>query len=259
MTILERIIADKLRDVSDLRSRTTFESFLQRAKDLPVPRRFREAIARPNRISLIAEMKKASPSKGLIRERFDPVEIAEAYETAGVSAISVLTEANHFLGDPSYLSITRNHSKRPLLRKDFIVDPIQIPESRILGADAILLIVAALEKKVLADFLKLARELSLDALVEVHDEGELQTALEAGADAIGINNRNLNTFEVNLQTTFDLIPKIPDGIVTVSESGIFSSLDVGLLRDVGVDAVLVGEAFMRADNVVAAVRRLMGR
>jgi indole-3-glycerol phosphate synthase len=258
MSFLQRIIADKLREVSNLRSTVKFEILLQQARETPNLRSFRKAITRPNEISLIAEIKKASPSKGLIREDFDPIKIAEDYETAGAAAISVLTETQYFLGDPRYLAVAKEHSTRPLLRKDFLVDPIQIPESRILGADAILLIVAALEPRVLADLLSLARELSLDALVEVHDESELKTALEAGADLIGINNRNLDTFEVHLQTTFDLLPKIPNGIATVSESGISSHLDVNLLRDVGVDAVLVGEAFMRSNNVRAAVHKLMG-
>lgn len=259
MSILDRIVADKMKEVSDLRSRIGFESLMEQAR-LPVETRgFKEALIDPKGIALIAEIKKASPSKGLIREDFDPATIAEAYETAGASAISVLTEMKYFQGHPDYLGTARKHSTLPLLRKDFIVDPIQVPESRIIGADAILLIVAALRKTDLIGLLGLAQEIGLDVLVEVHNESELDCAIEVGSDIIGINNRNLATFEVDLQTTFDLVSKIPKDVVVVSESGIASYLDISLLRDAGVNAVLVGETLMRSTNIVKSVHDLMGR
>lgn len=259
MNILERIIADKRPEIEELRSTTTLEALVEEALKSPRPRSFAGALVTGSDISLIAEIKRASPSKGLIREDFDPAKIAAEYEKGGAAALSVLTETNYFEGDLAYLRQVREAAEIPILRKDFLVDPLQIPESRLRGADAVLLIVAALDDARLRQMLVLSRRLSLTGLVEVHSEGELERAIAAGAGVVGINNRNLETFEVSLQTTFDLLPRMPDTVVKVSESGIESHLDVALLRDAGVDAILVGESLMRQTNVRAAVRKLMGK
>jgi indole-3-glycerol phosphate synthase len=259
MNILEKIIADKKAEIDRLHVAGSLDALMEKAAGTGRPRNFAAALDRGDEIALIGEIKRASPSKGLIREDFDPPFLAEQYERGGASALSVLTEVNYFQGDPKYLREARNAVDLPVLRKDFIVDPHQVPESRNLDADAILLIVAALDDAKLRDLVGLAKELSLAALVEVHAADELDRALAAGAEIVGINNRNLETFEMSLQTTFDLLPHIPDGIITVSESGIESNLDVGLMRDIGVNAILVGESLMRQDNVRSAARKLMGK
>lgn len=222
-------------------------------------RSFHDALARNDRLNLIAEIKKASPSKGLLREEYDPVEIAIDYESHGAAAISILTEEDHFLGSLDHLQRVRPNVSRPLLRKDFIFDPYQIFEAAGAGADAILLIVAILDAATLSSLIQLAEQISLDALVEVHDRQELNTALGAGAKIIGINNRNLKTFKVDLHTTLQLAPHVPDATILVSESGIHTADDIRMLRDVGCDAFLIGEAFMKSEKPGRALRELMIR
>ena len=208
--------------------------------------------AEPSRLALIAEIKKASPSAGVIVESFDPLQIAQNYERAGVDAISVLTDEQFFQGHIDFLNLIRAAVTRPLLRKDFILEEIQIAESAAAGADAILLIVKALEQKALMQLLEAAEKYQLDALVEVHTMPELDRALEAGARIIGINNRNLTTFEVDLAVTENLSEQVPEGIVLVSESGIRTAEDLARAKASGVDAVLIGEALMRAQGNLPA-------
>lgn len=222
-------------------------------------RSFYDALARDDRLNLIAEIKKASPSKGLLREEYDPVEIAIDYESHGAAAISILTEEDHFLGSLEHLQRVRPNVSRPLLRKDFIFDPYQVYEAAGAGADAILLIVAILDAATLTSLIQLAEQSGLDALVEVHDRLELNTALGAGAKIVGINNRNLKTFRVDLHTTLQLAPHVPDATVLVSESGIHTADDIRMLRDVGCDAFLIGEAFMKSEKPGRALRELMIR
>nr|WP_319775938.1 indole-3-glycerol phosphate synthase TrpC [uncultured Sphaerochaeta sp.] len=216
---------------------------------------FKHALEGPG-LSVIAEVKHASPSKGVIASSFDPTAIAKEYEKGGASAISVLTEPTRFLGDDSYLASIAESVSLPLLRKDFIITSYQILESRILGASAILLIAALLDHTTLSSFLSLTRSLGMDALVEVHDETELERALKAGASIIGVNNRNLHTFAVSLETSLRLIHSIPSSVTAVSESGIRGREDAILLKQAGFSAILVGEQLMRRDDRVQAVQEL---
>lgn len=219
------------------------------AKASPLPaRNFREALC-GERLAVIAEVKKASPSKGLIQPDFHPAATAKAYEAAGAGAVSVLTEAHYFQGSSAYLREVRIAVNLPILRKDFIFDPYQIYEARAIGADAVLLIAAILTKRQLADFLELAGFLGLDCLTEVHSREELDMVLETNASIIGINNRNLKTFHVDLETTEQLTPIIPPDKVIVSESGIASNEDARRLRACGANAVLVGETLMRSGDI----------
>jgi indole-3-glycerol phosphate synthase len=209
-------------------------------------------------ISLIAEMKRASPSRGAIRPDASVSEIVRAYEAAGARAVSVLTEPAHFGGSLGDLAEARAACDLPLLRKDFVIDAYQVLEARAAGADAVLLIVAALGGDRLAELMAAASDLGMDSLVEVHDEEEVEAAVEAGAEVIGINNRDLHSLEVDLETTFRLLADVPAGTVVVAESGITRRGDVERLEDAGVDAILVGEALMRADDTARAVRDLLG-
>ena len=210
---------------------------------------FYDALAKKG-LSIIGEVKKASPSRGVIKEDFNPVEIAEEYEKA-VDAISVLTEEYFFMGSPEYLKNIHNKVSLPVLRKDFIISPLQIFEARELGASAVLLIAALLkDKRVLKEFIDIAHGINIDALVEVHNENELETALCAGAKIIGINNRNLFDFSEDINTTVRLSKLIPSGVLTVSESSIHTPEDIKIISEAGVSAVLVGESFMRCDNIV---------
>lgn len=227
-----------------------------------VPTRdFAAALRRPSGDvpNIIAEVKRASPSKGIIREDFNPVEIAKTYESAGAAAMSVLTDEKFFQGHLSYLTECRSATSLPTIRKDFIIDSFQIREAREAGADAILLIVAILSEQQLMSFQEEAQKLGMSVLVEVHNEAELETALSAGARIVGINNRDLNTFTVDLETTFRLIPLIPEDKIIVSESGIRTYDDLRKLSDTGVHAALIGETFMRADDPGRKLLELMGR
>jgi indole-3-glycerol phosphate synthase len=255
--ILAKIRAAKRVELAELSdgARCAFEKAA--AQQAP-PRGFRAALTATERVALIAEVKKASPSAGLIRADFDPVALACAYQRGGAAAVSVLTDRQFFQGDPAFLSRIREAVAVPLLRKDFILDEVQVMESRALGADACLLIVAALQPDRLQTLMDAVRTLGMDALVEVHDEHEMSVALDAGADLIGINNRDLRTFKVSLETTERLAPLVPDGVVLVAESGIRTRADVERLKAGGIAAVLVGETLMRAEDVEAATRALVG-
>lgn len=220
---------------------------------------FKKAISRTGQVNLIAEVKKASPSKGLIRDDFDPMMIARAYQDAGADAVSVLTEEEFFQGKPAYLKKISEASRLPTLMKDFIVDELQLFEASFAGASAVLLIAAILDNAQLKDFTAVARGLDLDCLVEVHDEAELDRVLSSGAEIVGINNRNLRTFDVSLEVSETLIPRIPKDKVIVAESGIASFLEVKRLGEIGAHAVLIGETFMREKDIVRKVKEVMGR
>ena len=253
MTILERILDHKRRELDRARRAAPPAEPARRPE---APRGFREALRRGPRPRIVAELKRRSPSRGEIRPDFDPIACARAYAGAGAAALSVLTDERFFGGSLDHLERVRAEVPLPLLRKDFLIDPWQVDEARAHGADAVLLIVAALGRDALAGLLARARELGLDALVEVHDEAELEAALAAGADLVGINNRDLGSFEVDLGVSERLAPLLPEGIVTVAESGIFTPEDVERLEAAGVDACLVGESLMRERDVGAALRRL---
>ncbi len=222
----------------------------------PVPS-LREALLQPRRVRIIAELKKTSPSKGVLREVLDPAQLADTYTQAGAAAISVVTEEDFFQGDLGWISRIRSVSELPVLRKDFIWEPFQIYETRAAGASAVLLIVAMLQPAELKEFVQLSQQLKLDALVEVHDEAELGEALEAGASIIGVNNRNLKTFDVTLQTSIRLAKLIPEDRLFVVESGIHTKTDIDLLIDAGADAFLIGEHFLTSADPAAAIRGLL--
>jgi len=254
--ILSEIVQSKYAEVERLRPRTG-ELEKSAYASLPLRRSFAEALL-GRRPALIAEIKKASPSKGLLQPNFDPASIAAAYEQGGAACLSVLTDSQYFQGSATDLAQARQATLLPVLRKDFTIDPVQIYEAAALGADAILLIAAILTEAELRSFRELAESLQLAALVEVHDEAELVRALDSGAALIGVNNRNLQTFEVTLETSLRLSEKIPSGRTQVSESGIFTRSDIDLLRGAGFHAFLVGESLMKANDPAAAVRALVG-
>lgn len=220
-------------------------------------RLFYNQISQKGQINLIAEIKKASPSKGLLRENFDIMAIADAYVKEGAAAISVLTEDKYFLGKPEYAKMIGDGFNIPVLIKDFIIDEGQIYEARYVGASAILLIVAILDQGTIKKFLELAAKLDLDCIVEVHNEAELKIALDSGADIIGVNNRNLHTFEVNIKVCERLIENIPAGKVIVAESGISTHEEVEYLEKIGANAVLIGETFMKAEDIPSKIREIM--
>jgi indole-3-glycerol phosphate synthase len=257
--ILDEIIAYKKEELAETKRGASLADQKKRAADAGPLRGFRAALTTTVGIKLIAEVKKASPSKGVIREDFDPVSIAATYQEAGATCLSVLTEKKYFLGSLEYLGAVRRAVGLPLLRKDFIVDEYQIFEARAAGADAILLIAACLDRRQLEDYLGIAEHLGLDALVESHTVKELDKTLHAGARIVGINNRDLARFTVSLQTTFDLLRDIPDDRIVVSESGIQSRDDVVRLEKAGVDAVLVGESLMREKDIGRKAKELLGK
>ena len=256
--ILDEIVAYKRRVVTEAKQRVSPEALRKQADLVRRPDSLMDSLTAGEEIALIAEIKKASPSKGVIRESFDPVEIGRSYEKNGAAAISVLTDVKYFRGSDASLKAVSEAVELPVLRKDFVVDPYQIHEARTIGASAVLLIVSALSPRELAEMLAVCREAQLDALVEVHTPGEARMALDAGADLVGVNNRDLKTFATDLQTTFDLLEHLPDDLVVVSESGIRSRDQVVRLRDAGVDAVLVGEHLMRQPDVGRELRALLG-
>jgi indole-3-glycerol phosphate synthase len=226
----------------------------------PPPRDFLSAIksrVEAGAYAVIAEIKKASPSKGVLREDFRPAEIAESYARHGAACLSVLTDRQFFQGSPDYLQQARAACELPVLRKDFMIDPYQVLEARAMGADCILLIVAALPQSLMAELEAAAQELGLSVLVEVHNEKELERAMDLATPLIGINNRNLRTFETSLSTTINLLPEIPDDRIVISESGILTSADIKTLRQHDVHAFLIGEAFMRADDPGAALAAML--
>ena len=255
--ILQEIAAYKREFVAQRKYQKPLADVRSAARDTPEPADFLGALQQEG-ISLIAEVKKASPSKGVIRADFDPERIAAAYAENGARALSVLTDEAYFQGCDAYLVAARRESGLPTLRKDFTIDAYQLHEARAIGADAVLLIVALMDGSQLGDLLGLGEELGLSALVEVHTDDELRRALGAGARLVGINNRDLKTFTTSLDTTFALLEEIPDSITTVSESGIHHRQDVERLQAAGVDAVLIGEALMREQDIGAKVRELLG-
>ncbi len=257
--ILQRILARKVEEIAERSARTPLAELSARVADLPPTRGFAAAIEAKIEAGLpavIAEVKKASPSQGVIRADFDPAAIARSYEAGGAACLSVLTDADFFQGSEAYLQQARAACALPVLRKDFTIDVYQVYEARAIGADAILLIVAALGDADLLDLALLAAELDLDVLVEVHDDAELERALDIPAPLVGINNRNLRTFETSLETTLRLRDRVDEGRVLVTESGIHTPADVARMREAGVNAFLVGEAFMRASDPGAELARL---
>ena len=258
MTILDEIYKHKLREVAEDKRRVSLETLKEQCKKKQKARSFGAALKSSTNIRIIAEIKKASPSLGIIREDFNPVEIARIYEASGAAAISVLTDEKFFQGSLSYLTDVKKTVNLPILRKDFIIDAYQIYEARSSGADAILLIAALLSKEEIQHYLELAKELDMDCLVEVHSETELKKVLQTNAHIIGINNRDLATFKTDLETTLRLRPLIPAGKIVVSESGIKSRADVEKLMKEGVDAILVGETLMKSDDISSKLRELLG-
>ena len=259
--ILARILERKCEEIEEGIRRVPLVEMRRRAADAPAPRGFRAALETridAGRPAVIAEIKRASPSRGIIRQDFDPPRIAAGYERGGAAALSVLTDREFFHGSPEHLRAARAATSLPVLRKDFLVDPWQIHEARAMGADCVLLIVAALEDGALRDLAGLADESGLDTLVEVHDEAELERALRNPAPLIGINNRDLRTFETSLATTERLAPRVPADRLTVTESGIASREDVAGLRARGVHVFLVGEAFMSAPDPGERLAALFG-
>ena len=257
--ILTTILARKAEEIAERAARVPLAELAARAKDMPATRGFAAALhaaIAAGDPAVIAEVKKASPSKGVIRPEFRPAEIAVSYEFGGASCLSVLTDVDFFQGADAYLQQAREACTLPVLRKDFTVDPYQVYEARALGADCILLIVAALDDAQLADLSGLAMQLDLDVLVEVHDIDELERAIQVPVPMIGINNRNLRTFEVTLQTTLSMKDAVPRDRLLVTESGILVDDDVRLMRHHGVNAFLVGETFMRAEEPGEALRQL---
>jgi indole-3-glycerol phosphate synthase len=272
-TVLDRIVARKREEIAERRRATPMTQLEALARAASAPRGFvaalGEAIAAGGS-GVIAEVKKASPSKGVIRAEFDPVAIARSYQSGGATCLSVLTDRDFFSGHEDHLRDARGAVSLPVLRKDFLIDPYQVVESRSLGADCVLLIVAALSVERLAELHDQARIWGMDVLIEVHDEGELETALALAPNLVGINNRNLKTFETRLETTLGLLPKLATRAATgvaadarhtpivVTESGIHTRDDVARMRGAGVRAFLVGEAFMRADDPGLALHELFG-
>ncbi|NLJ87617.1 MAG: indole-3-glycerol phosphate synthase TrpC [Epulopiscium sp.] len=245
--ILNKIVERKKEALVELKKNVNIAYFEELIDKKDIPLSFYKAMKKP-RLSIIGEVKKASPSKGIIREDFNPVDIAKEYESS-VDAISVLTEEEFFLGSPKYLKEIRKEVKLPLLRKDFIIDPIQIYEARALGASALLLIVAILDDSQLREFISLAHSLNMDVLIEVHDEVELERALNTNAVIIGINNRDLKTFNVDINTSINLSKNIPEDKLIISESGIFNKEDISKLKKANIDGVLVGESFMKSEDI----------
>jgi indole-3-glycerol phosphate synthase len=262
MTLLDDIVRSKREELRARRGRGRTDELKAKLRDVEPARPFHDALAGPSigqgdRIRLIAEIKKASPSAGLLRPGFDPVAIAKTYEEAGAKALSVLTDGPYFQGSLDYLGPVRRAVTLPLLEKDFVLDEVQLYEARVLGADAVLLIAAILDPEQMKDFHELATGLGLAVLVEVHHERELESVVE-WAPIIGINNRDLTTFNVDLETTFRVLKHIPKNKVIVSESGIGGRDDIRRLADAGVHAVLIGETFMRAQDIGAKVKELFG-
>ena len=262
-SMLERMVKAMIAEVECRKGRVPEREIIRRVHENPAAVSFESVIRRAG-FAVIAEFKRAPPSKGFIAREASPAETAQAYQVAGATALSVLTNSEFFHGSDDDLSAIKKTTTIPVLRKDFTVSSYQIYEARAIGADAILLIVAALDERQLKDFLALARTVGLSVIVETHSEGEIERACAAGARIIGINNRDLQTFETTIQTTLSLAPLVPEDITVISESGIHSGKDAALLRQAGVHGILVGESLMRAaqvsqDNLVRHMHELFGR
>jgi indole-3-glycerol phosphate synthase len=255
--ILSKIIEEKRAEVKRRRKEITLNQLKEKAAGICIKSQFKKAISRKGRINLIAEIKKSSPSQGIIRHDFDPLSIALTYQASGACAISVLTDERFFDGKLEYVRMVKKRVTIPVLRKEFIIDEYQIYESAAVGCDAILLISNILTKEELGRFYHTAKQLGMDVLVEVHNEEELWKALDTPAGIIGINNRDLSNFNVDLSVTRRLIHLIPENRTIVSESGIRTYEDVMFLKSLGVNAVLIGETFMRADNIGNKIRELI--
>ena len=257
--ILKKILATKAEEVAKRKSRMTIANLEELAGNVESPRGFYNALQSKVQVkkpAIIAEIKKASPSKGIIRENFQPVEIAQDYAMSGATCLSVLTDKDYFQGSEVYLQMVRQACPLPTLRKDFMIDPYQIHESRALGADCILLIVAALAQSQMQELAAVTKQLGMDVLVEVHNQQELESALTLDIPLLGINNRDLHSFETSLQTTLDLKKLIPEDRLVITESGIHSHEDIQLMLDSDIYGFLVGEAFMRAEQPGAKMREL---
>ncbi|MCQ9206398.1 MAG: indole-3-glycerol phosphate synthase TrpC [Omnitrophica bacterium] len=255
--ILSKIINEKRKTIEKSRIKMPEQKLKELAGKIYLKSSFKRNIARPHHINLIAELKKATPQRGIIRGDFNPIKIALTYQAGGASALSIITDERFFEGRINTLKELRGKVTIPLLRKDFIIDEYQIYESLYYGADAILLIAQILTDEELAHFYKLSKELGMDVLMEVHNEEDVEKVLRTGASIIGINNRDLNTFRVDLATTQRLVRLIPESKVKVSESGIKTYEDVMFLKSLGINAVLIGEAFMLADDIAAKMREIM--
>lgn len=257
-TILDEIVASKHREVAAARARLPIEELEDQAREAPPARDFRAMLEGPGPIRLIAEVKKASPSAGLLRADFDPIAIARVYQSRGAACVSVLTDVPYFQGHLSYLARIRAAIALPLLRKDFIIDEYQVVEARLAGADAILLIAEILDDHSLRKLLERAESLGMSALVELYDEENAARVLSSGANLVGVNNRDLRRFDTDLDRCIRLRDRIPPGIVYVGESGIRTRGDVERLERAGIDAILVGETLMRHDDIGSAVDELLG-
>lgn len=258
-TILRKILKRKAGEVAQRRATDSLASLEARIQEQSAPREFSRALqqrAATGEPAVIAEIKKASPSKGVIREDFKPAQIAQSYREGGATCLSVLTDSDFFQGSEAYLEEARAACDLPVLRKDFTIDPYQVVEARAIGADAVLLIVAALAQEQMHELSQTAKEVGLDVLVEVHNRGELERALELPTPLVGINNRDLHTFDTRLETTLDLLPHIPPDRLVITESGIHTTADVARMRAANVQSFLVGEAFMRAEEPGEKLREL---
>ncbi len=254
--ILDEIVENKRIELHRSKAKIGINDLMAKANEQIDPKDFFNSIKPDNRIRIISEIKKSSPSKGVLREDFDPVEIAKSYARNGAAAISVLTDVNYFEGSLDYLKNVREAVDAPLLRKDFIVDPYQVYEARAYGADAILLIVACLDLPLIKDLLVLTRELGMNAIVEVHNDAELDDALDADARIIGINNRDLRTFDVDINVSLELSKRVPDHKIVIAESGISSPEVIKELFDKGIGVFLIGEAFMKAPDPGHELKRM---
>ena len=262
VNILDKILSTKVLEVNQAKSIKSIDEVKDEINQTSKPRDFIEAIKDKHQNSLpavVAEIKKASPSKGVIRSNFNPDSIAKSYELGGAACISVLTDQEYFQGDPSFIEVVKNNCSLPILRKDFIIDSYQVYESRALGADCILLIASALNIDELKKFESIANDLGMSVLVEAHNEEELQKSILLDTPLVGINNRNLKTFEVSLNTSIDLVSRIPNNRIPITESGIFKHSDIKLMNDNKIFTFLVGEAFMRDDNPGQSLKKLISQ